>query len=114
MKDDSNDDDDVNNYYEDHDEEEDEEPQPKQGKNVKHVKNEHYDLAYDVNESLEKSQQNPIKKEESSDEESREEIRNNNPAIVNQIKQLPKFDITEFYNLNPTGEMKELLMLMTK
>jgi hypothetical protein len=108
--------------------------------NVQFVNNEHYDMAYDINdtsnlndlsEDLTKSknvQKEPSHHSEEGEEEEYEEeeetpikynqniystqgIENKAPPVT---KELPKFDISEFYNLNMDSESKELLNIMNR
>ncbi len=102
--------------------------------NVKYVNNEHYDMAYDINQSasdqsieVKKSHQESSKeeqKEEDSDEEEEHQqpvVNRNvystegiNVAGVSTVKELPRFDISQFYNLDLDNEPKELLQIMNR
>ena len=102
--------------------------------NVKFVDNEHYDMVYDINQSLsQENSEEQVKtrkslsnydKEEDSDEEEPPKIDNKNKFnfqennlrenYTQQLKELPKFDITQFYNLNVDSEQKDLMNLMNR
>jgi intraflagellar transport protein 46 len=133
---------DFNNYYEEEEEEErGEEKQkskPSVGKGgVQYYKDQPYDLAYEINESVSEAeisqasrkddnqQKEQISNGERQDDEEEEEDEydtkaigkgsNTYPAVLaSSSKPLPKFDFSEFYNLNTTGEVKELLQIMNK
>jgi hypothetical protein len=132
---------DFNNYYEEEEEEERGEEIPKSkpavGKGaVQYYKDQPYDLAYEINESVSEAeisqaskkdeiQQKEISNGERQDDEEEEEEEydtkaigkgtNTYPAVMaSSSKPLPKFDFSEFYNLNTTGETKELLQIMNK
>ncbi len=99
--------------------------------NVKYVNNEHYDMAYDINQSvsdqsieakkLEQESSKEEQKEEDSDEEVEPVVNRNiyategiNVPGVSTVKELPRFDISQFYNLELDNESKELLQIMNK
>ena len=136
---------DFNNYYEE-EEEEEEGNQKVQAKpavakgGVQYYKDQPYDLAYEINESVDEGEvsqasrgkeDNLIRNKEAisngeraeEDEEEDEDYdtkaigkgSNTYPAVLaSTVKPLPKFDFSEFYNLNTTGEVKELLQIMNK
>lgn len=103
--------------------------------NVKFVDNEHYDMVYDINQSLSeenseeqantrKSFSHNDKEEDSDDEEESPKIENKNvythpetslrENFTQQLKELPKFDLSQFYNLNVDSEQKDLLNIMNR
>jgi hypothetical protein len=103
--------------------------------NVKFVDNEHYDMVYDINQSqseenseeqakTRKSFSHYDKEEDSDDEEEAPKNENKNvytyqetnlrENYTQQLKELPKFDLSQFYNLNVDSEQKDLLNIMNR
>ena len=90
----------------------------KQG-DLKYYQNQPYDMEVDLNNDEEgdenEMEQNPKKdKKENLDDQQDQDEANYNEVAVPKIKELPKFDLSKFDDINASAEAKELLAIMKK
>ena len=89
----------------------------KQG-DLKYYQNQPYDMEVDLNndEEGEENEINPKKekKEENLEDQQDQDEANYNEVAVPKIKDLPKFDLSKFDDINASAEAKELLAIMKK
>ena len=89
----------------------------KQG-DLKYYQNQPYDMEVDLNNDEEDEneiEQNPKKeKKENLDEQQDQDEANYNEVAVPKVKDLPKFDLSKFDDINASPEAKELLTIMKK
>ena len=90
----------------------------KQG-DLKYYQNQPYDMEVDLNNDEEgdenEMEQNPKKdKKENLDDQQEQDEANYNEVAVPKIKDLPKFDLSKFDDINASAEAKELLAIMKK
>ena len=90
----------------------------KQG-DLKYYQNQPYDMEVDLNNDEEgdenEMEQNPKKdKKENLDDQQVQDEANYNEVAVPKIKDLPKFDLSKFDDINASAEAKELLAIMKK
>ena len=91
----------------------------KQG-DLKFYQNQPYDMEVDLNNDEDgeendhaKNQKKSAKKENLDDQQEQDEG-NYNEVAVPQIKELPKFDLSKFDDIQASAEAKELLSIMKK
>jgi len=75
----------------------------------------------DITKNSKASEKNEKEKSEEEEEEEEEELYERSPQNAyqpqpsNTLKELPKFDTSEFYNIQNVGaDVKELLLIMAK
>ena len=89
----------------------------KQG-DLKYYQNQPYDMEVDLNNDEEDEneiEQNPKKeKKENLDDQQDQDEANYNEVAVPKVKDLPKFDLSKFDDINASPEAKELLTIMKK
>ena len=95
-----------------------EDDEGKQG-DLKYYQNQPYDMEVDLNNDEEEDEnemeQNPKKdKKENLDDQQDQDEANYNEVAVPKIKELPKFDLSKFDDINASAEAKELLAIMKK